>query len=162
MNEFEFESNLRRLPPSEPSAELERRIAAELEESAPAAPAAGLLRSRRRAWPAWLNSLCWASAGAMAGVAAVMALSPAHVSTVAPSTHAASVAAASVFEPAESAREVVSGEDAGTVFDADNQPSRMVRYTSIEKHRWTNPTTGAEVQLETPREDVVLVPISYQ
>lgn len=167
MNEFEFESNLRRLRPIEPTPELEQRIALALESlpAAAAIPAAGVLRPRRRAWPSWLNSLCWATFGATAGVAAVVLFYPAPV-TVAPVAKvpvpAPAPAASSLFEPSESDRQVVSSEEAGTVYDEDNQPSRLVRYTSIEKHTWMNPSTGAEVQVEMPREDVVLVPISYQ
>jgi hypothetical protein len=160
MNDTELEESLRQLVPAAPSPALEERIAAALARPLAMVPAAGLLpgrseRLRRSFWP----SLLWALSGAAVGCLAMLTIYPAH------STQGVAKAEpppASVFVPAESAREVVSTEDAGTLYDDDNQPSKLMRYSSIERHTWTNPATGALVEVEVPREDVVLVPASYQ
>jgi hypothetical protein len=160
MNDSELEESLRRLAPVEPGSGLEERIAVALAKPVVASPTAGLLpgrgqRLRSILWP----GLGWAMSGAAVASVALLAFS-------APRTTVQTVAKAeppaSVFVPEESAREVVSSEEAGTLYDEDNQPSKLIRYTSIERHSWTNPATGAYVEVETPRQDVVLVPATYQ
>jgi hypothetical protein len=160
MNDSEFEESLRRLAPVAPGAGLEERIAVALAEPVVASPTAGLLRGRgdrlrRILWP----GLGWAMGGAAAASVALLAFSAPRATV---QTVAKTEPPASLFEPEESAREVVSSEEAGTLYDEDNQPSTLMRYTSIERHSWTNPATGAYVEVEIPRQDVVLVPASYQ
>lgn len=161
MNDTELEESLRRLAPAAPSAALEERVAAALTRPAGGSLTAGVLpgraeRLRRSFWP----GLLWALSGAAVGCLAMLAIYPANSSSQ--TTAKTQPAPASVFVPAESAREMVSSEEAGTVYDQDNQPSTLMRYTSIERYTWTNPATGALVEVEVPREDVVAVPASYQ
>lgn len=160
MNESDFENGLRTLRPAEPSPELEDRIAVALEARLLAVPAAGVIRQPRipGAWSRLLHAAGWMTAGAGAGVAAMLALYPAHPQPAAPAV----VPAASLFVPSESTREALASEDQGTVYGGGDEPSRLVRYTSIERHAWTNPATGAWLQVETPREDLVALPVSYQ
>ena len=66
------------------------------------------------------------------------------------------------FEPAESAREMIAAEDGGMVFDDEREPAQVVRLSSVERHAWANPATGAWVEVEVPREDVVLMPVAFQ
>ena len=66
------------------------------------------------------------------------------------------------FEHAETTRELVSTEDSGELFETDEGPVREVRYSYLEHHAWANPRTGARVELEVPREDVFLLPVSLQ
>jgi hypothetical protein len=173
MNESELERQLLRLRPRAPSPELEGRIAAELGAPAPVrpqVPAAGVLgRPVEPSWTRFLPNLGWAAAGLAAGVVLVVSLqqgtsqtgSPAPAAAVAQHTPAREEDEA-LFEPEESAREVVSSDAPEILYDAENEPAQVVRYSSLERHTWTNRVTGARVEIEMPREDVLFLPVSYQ
>ena len=67
------------------------------------------------------------------------------------------------FRPQEITRELISTEEEGQVVYRDgNTPMRQVRTRYREHHSWTNPRTGARVDIEVPREDVFLKPVSLQ
>ena len=44
----------------------------------------------------------------------------------------------------------------------NDEPARVVRYTTLEHHVWTHPVTGARLEVEVPREDIVLIPLAMQ
>lgn len=67
------------------------------------------------------------------------------------------------FQPLETTRELVSSEEEGQViYRNGSTPVRQVRNRYREHHSWTNPRTGARVDIEVPREDVFLQPVSLQ
>jgi len=67
------------------------------------------------------------------------------------------------FQPLETTRELVSSEEEGqVVYRNGGTPMRQVRNRYREHHSWTNPRTGARVDIEVPREDVFLKPVSLQ
>jgi len=67
------------------------------------------------------------------------------------------------FQTVETTRELISTEEEGQVlYRNGNTPMRQVRSRYREHHSWTNPRTGARVDIEIPREDVFLKPISLQ
>jgi hypothetical protein len=67
------------------------------------------------------------------------------------------------FQAVETTRELVSTEEEGQVlFRNGNSPVRQVRNLYREHHSWANPRTGARVEIEIPREDVYLKPVSLQ
>jgi len=168
MKESELEAKLSAFAPAKPSSELEERIATGLHASiVPAAsqalqaPISGVLtRPKANAWARLFYGLGGALAGAAIAVIAVSYLSPANGAGGRPALKPAA-ASSSVFEPAESDREVVSTDNV-VVYDANNEPTQLVRYSSIERHSWTNAATGARIEVEAPREDMVLVPVSFQ
>ena len=166
MNESQFESNLRRLRPAPPSAEMVERIAGQLAECPENGSLMGLPAAGRpgvgpaRGWLSLWRGLGWAAAGACAALAAMrgaeffrreMPLSPVP----------ARVAAAE-FQPETSSRELLDARDEGLRYDDDQAPQRQLRLTFLERHTWTNPATGAVIHFEVPREDVVLTPVAMQ
>jgi hypothetical protein len=67
------------------------------------------------------------------------------------------------FKAMEITRELISTEEEGQVFYQNGAtPMRQVRNRYREHHSWTNPRTGARVDIEIPREDVFLKPVSLQ
>jgi hypothetical protein len=67
------------------------------------------------------------------------------------------------FQTVETTRELISTEEEGQVlYRNGNSPMRQVRSRYREHHAWTNPRTGARVDIEIPREDVFLKPVSLQ
>jgi cytoskeletal protein RodZ len=67
------------------------------------------------------------------------------------------------FQPLETTRELISSEEEGqVVYRNGSTPMRQVRNRYREHHSWTNPRTGARVDIEIPREDVFLKPVSLQ
>ncbi len=176
MNESELETELLRLSPRAPSAELEERIAAAMPGALvplnhhvlraaiiPRGPATVDLPTWRHFWP---NLVCTV-AGAAAAVAVVLAFQANMPSK--PSAEVASAAPAaaeeeieSLFEAEDAASEVVSADEPEILFDDEAEPTQLVRYSSLERYTWTNRATGARIEVEMPREDVLLVPLAYQ
>lgn len=176
MNESEFEQELRRLVPAPPTEALEARIATELQSVAPPAragvPTAGKIErspaaATRFSWRGFLPSLGWAAAGAAAAVAMLVSLrerpetTPSRPAPVV-QTEAAPNADVDLFEPVESDSEVIASEEPQIYFDAEMGPAQIVRTASLERYTWSNPATGARIEVEMPREDVLLLPIAYQ
>lgn len=170
MNDSELEDHLRVLAPATPSADLAARIGRQLAPAHPVTRTAGTLVRPTRAGLAlgWLRDLGWAGAGAAAMLAGVLLLptskkpaatEPAATALVAPSQPAADEQA---FEPAENSRELIAVNDSDELLDTDDGPVREVRYTYLERLAWAHPGTGARLEIEVPREDVYLMPISLQ
>lgn len=174
MNESEFEAELRALKPAAPSPTLATRIAAELPAHSLAvapsraldhAPAAGVVArpQRESLLLGLLRRLLWAGAGA--AVASVVLLNrtpefPQTPTSLAP-TQAASIAVNAA--PDQTVSELIESADEGLIYDQDSaSPQRQMRYTYLERHFWTNPQTGAVIEFEVPREDIVLMPVAMQ
>jgi hypothetical protein len=179
MNESEFEQELRALRPSAPSPELAERIARDLQMPMPETangalvpvpvavvthiPTAGLVPRPRPAgssW-AWLRSLAWVGIGAVAVLAiAVLTRTPKPLTTT--ETAPGALASETEFQPAEATSELVEAEDQGFVYNEDQTAQRQFRLVYRERHSWTNPATGAVLEFEVPREDIVLMPVAMQ
>jgi hypothetical protein len=169
MNDSELEDQLRALSPRSPSPELEERVARELSASpaqtAPFARAGVISRQPRggSAWR-WLRDIGWACAGATLALIAGAFFAP--EDTVAPVPESTSkltaVASDAAFDLAGTTSELVATEDSDQVVETENGPVREVRYSFRERHAWTNPRTGARMEIELPRQDVYLVPVSLQ
>ncbi len=169
-NEPDFKNQLRTLRPLAPSPALEESIARQLASHrglATVEARAAVIHRREvevdgpgffeRIFP----GLRWALAGAVGAVAIFLAIShfqQSDVSMVKPSI----AVAEPDFEPVEITRDLVSAEDGGLVYENEEEPARIVRYTTLEHHVWTHPITGARLEIEIPREDIVLVPIAMQ
>jgi hypothetical protein len=166
MNPSDLENELRQLRPAKPSAALEQAISRELATTSRAATSGVLPRREETFAGRLLNGLCWALGGAAVAVVSVVAFNAANSAPANPiaaaNTTPEAPAAPSVFEPVTTTRELVDAEDGGLVYEADEGPSRIVMYRSRERHIWSNPSTGALVEVEVPRRDVMLVPVSFQ
>ena len=169
-NESEFENQLRALRPLAPSPALEESIARQLAPARTLAtvevPAAVVRRrdleiERPGFFDRIFPGLGWALAGAAAAVAVFAAVS--HFDQPAASSAASPLAATEPdFEPEDITHELVSAEDGGVIYEDEQEPARLVRYTTLEHHVWTHPVTGARLEVEVPREDIVLIPIAMQ
>ncbi|MEN3939993.1 hypothetical protein WJU23_01785 [Prosthecobacter sp. SYSU 5D2] len=155
MNDHELETLLSGLPPRGPSAALSQRVAKELVTD--------------RQWMhtplpdvkhRWLGSVSWAAAGAAAALLTMSLLSGPGEADTAPSF--AAVPAPAVM-PVTTIREVVSAENEGIHYNASSRlPEQRVRLLSVERHAWTDPRDGAQIILERPREESVVLPVSFQ
>ena len=171
MNESEFENELRALRPAAPSATLVEKIARELRSEthaangalAPAAakraPTAAVVPRAERGNSAWLRGLLWICGGAAAAIAIVVSTRSPEPARELAST---AIATTAQFEAGESTNELIDAEDEGLRYDEDQAPQRQLRLTYIERHTWTNPATGAVIEFEIPREDIVLMPVAMQ
>jgi hypothetical protein len=158
MNEPDFEQQLRAIRPAAPRRAVEERIAAELT----IAPRAGTLLARRRAWlDRLLPALGWSGVGAAAAITTMLILNLNGGSTLPSAQEVAAKVAAAAQADVELEHELLDVAEAGIVDGSTDGLSRVVRYESVERHRWTD-EDGAITVLEVPREDLVFVPVSFQ
>jgi hypothetical protein len=173
-NESEFETQLRSLKPVAPSPELAERIAAELRTVqsvtvAPAraighVPAAGSLQPQRAEaiWIGLLRRLLWAGVGAAAAVIVLSARAP-QAQPLAPAAPTTLPIESTAAPAAEESSELIAATSEGVLLNGDSsEPQQQMRLTYLERHVWTNPQTGAVIEFEVPREDVVLMPVAMQ
>ncbi len=175
MNESDFENELRSLRPTAPSPTLLKRISAELpsqtitvaaSRTLDQVPAAGTLARTAKSSPllGLLRGLLWAGAGAAAASFILLSREP-RVQT-APTPNASPDQAETstiVPTPEQSVSELIASTDEGFIYDQSTaEPQRQIRNTYLERHIWTNPQTGAVIEFEVPREDIVLMPVAMQ
>ena len=168
-NEPDFETHLRALHPIAPSPALEENIARQLashraiatvEARATVIPRQEVEANAPSLFDRIFPGLRWALAGAATAAAVFLTMNhfqQQHVSPTGPSA-----AIERDFEAVEVTRDLVAAEDGGVVYEDEEEPARVVRYTTLERHVWTHPITGARLEVEIPREDIVLVPIAMQ
>lgn len=159
MNEHELENLLSGLAPRGPSAAMTRQVEHELELDRQ------WMRDPARRRQAWMAPVFWTSVGAAAAVAFMGLLStPAASSGVnlaAVSVPAA--AAAPAVLPVSTIREVVGAQNEGIQYNADSRmPEQHLKLMSMERHAWIDPRDGAHITVERPREDSVVLPVSFQ
>jgi hypothetical protein len=149
-----FEAELKRLQPTQPSRALAARIDREL--SAP--------QSRQ---PSAKTHWAWFAALPAAAALAILLSRP---TTTTPSSapHAAPVVAAPASVPSETLKPVAaenvlySARDEGLVVLEDGTPARRERLQFVDTITWKNPHTNASLRWTVPREEVRVVPISFQ
>jgi len=163
MNESEFEDELRALRPIQPSTETAAAISRELKSALLPAERAGVISKPRESLASRiLTGFCWAAGGAAVALLVFMFGPDLRSSeTKAPIASTAPVPD-NVFQRTASSRELIRAEDRGLYYNTDHQPEEVLRYSSVERHIWKNPATGARVEVEVPREDVVVIPVSFQ
>jgi hypothetical protein len=47
-------------------------------------------------------------------------------------------------------------------FNEQQLPERHLRVVSLERHEWIDPRDGAQIAVELPHEDTVVLPVSFQ
>jgi hypothetical protein len=102
----------------------------------------------------------WATIGAAAAIV-VMGLGE-KASTTA---HDAALAATPVpaVLPVSTIREVVEAQDEGIRYNAESRlPEQHMRIVSLERRAWIDPRDGAQITVEVPREDSIVLPVSFQ
>ena len=105
--------------------------------------------------------LGWALAGAAAAVALTATIHHFDQPAASPAL-SSTVTSVPDFEPIEVTHDLIATEDGGFIYEDEQELARLVRYTTLEHHVWTHPLTGARLEVEIPREDIVLVPIAMQ
>lgn len=141
-----FEAELRRLRPVAPSAETKARVARELARSE---PAAGLLRPR----PWWVSLPI---AAAIAVAAAMLASRDRD-----PRAREANFEAVAL-KPVAAENLLYAATDEGLVILDDGTPARRARLRYLDTFVWKNPRTNASLTWRVPREEVRIVPVSFQ
>ncbi|MCC6353181.1 MAG: hypothetical protein IT577_04800 [Verrucomicrobiae bacterium] len=148
MKPQEIEECLERLDPAAPSAALRRRIAHELEARARLEPA-----RQHHPWR-WLAPLAWAGSGAAIAALAIIALGRTATSR--------DTAANATPQPPTHTREWIAADSPEIAFGSDSLPERRVRLKGVERHEWIDPKTGARMAVESPQDQVIAVPVSFQ
>jgi hypothetical protein len=136
---------------------LREHLSAELDPQLGRAPASFEARSRRRfsRWRAasWSIGAGLALAAAIAGLFLLAPLWKVMKTTepqISPTPPVAQL------EPVE--HEVAWNTiDQGTVFVNDNVPMRSIRRERLDRFKWTDPETKAQMQMSVPHDEVVLV-----
>ncbi len=178
MNDFsEIENQLRKLRPTQPSADLISRIERELAEqgstrlrsaTARQASTAGVLPRERRFHFNWLSlGLGLAAATVLVLFALLQFERPAKrtptLASITPVPAFSSTNSTAQFIPAGLTQVVYHTRDEGVHFPNNSeQPMRRVRSNTRETLRWRNPKTGASLRVSYPREEVSLVPVTGQ
>lgn len=155
MNDHDLENLLSSLAPTRPSAALEQRVNRELEQDLRWA-----LRPERRS-PRWLSPMLWTSLGAAAAVVIMslmqVAPEPAGLASVSSDASTPSVL------PVSTIREVVDTQDQGIRYNETSRlPEQHMKIVSLERRAWIDPRDGAHITVEVPREDSVVLPVSFQ
>jgi hypothetical protein len=165
-NESEFENELRTLRPIAPSAALEESIALELRGTSESQDRMLEEGDRDGAMPlhaalaAWLQRLGWAAAGAAAAVAGMLATQRSHDTP--PPVTAATTSPESAYLAADAESELIGADESAIFYTAAAEPFRQMRFLSVERYAWTDPDSGAQIEVEVPREDIVTMPVAMQ
>lgn len=151
MNENEIEKLLSEMRPRAASAELEKRIEHDLAFTSGLRLIEGGAKPRKMSW----QPVAWIGLGAAAAFV-IMSLSPATQSK------SSSALASGSTVPVNSTREWVNADDQGVRFNSEQLPERHLRLTTMERHEWIDPRDGAQISVEIPREDTVVLPVKFQ
>ena len=168
MNDFsEIESELRKLRPIQPSAELVARIEQELATGGSADEGSdNIIRPDR-------FRVNWRAAGLGLAAAAILVFLlrvnfPTAPPTAGPNGSSSVPAikappASAQFIPAGATQVLYNKRDEGLHYaDGSAEPVRRVRSRTRETLRWHNPQTGASLRISYPTEQVELIPVSGQ
>jgi hypothetical protein len=168
MNDFsEIESELRKLRPIGPSAELVSRIEQDL-----AAPAPAQSEEDKIVRPDRFR-MNWISVGVGLAAAAILLLlvrvnfqtgtQPQNRIASTPVPGSAAPMASAQFIPAGATHVVYNTRDEGLHYPTGaTEPVRRLRSRTRETLQWRNPETGASLRISYPTEQVDLIPVSGQ
>ena len=158
-----FEDQLRRVKPVRIDALLEERLAKRIRES-----------DKRERSSRWTGYIFWAGLLAAACVMLVVGLSlftgrrgPLTEASVAETSSGAVEALAvpeytvddQAFKPVLAQNTLTDRIDEGIVFLDSGLTARKYRYQFIDRVVWRNPRNGARVEMQVPRDEVVLIPV---
>lgn len=151
----DLEAELRRLRPLTPPPRLTQAITRDL-SSPTAASRAG--RSARWWWALAPFTLAAAAAALFFGVAGAPSFAPPSAGPLVGSTGADR----DVFKPVAAAAVPLERRSESLVTLADGTVARQTRESYLATITWKNPRTNASLTWSVPREEVRVVPVSYQ
>lgn len=152
-NDTQLESLLRGLAPAAASPALSQRVDEELKLDM---SWLNTTSSRPRRTVKWFASASWAALGATAAVA-VMSYLPA------PATTGAGVLATTpTVLPISTIREWEDVQDEGIHYTHERLPEQHLRVIARERQTWIDPRDGAQMTVEYPREQKLVLPVSFQ
>ena len=147
-----LEEKLREVSLRPPPPELEKRIAS-------------ALRSQRRLfrWSRMRRGAIWggmaAAAALFLGVGVAFWTGSLSLPQEEPPTARGTVAADEGFRPVHAENRLQNKVDEGIVFLQNGLPARQYRFEFVDRVVWENPRDGSKMEMEVPREEVVLVPV---
>ncbi|WP_395745772.1 hypothetical protein [Prosthecobacter sp.] len=166
LNDDELESLLRGLRPTAPSPALTQRVDDELKLDM---SWLGTPRRRPRQPPQWLMSAGWAALGAAAAIAVMSSLTQQQAGGGAPALAAASLPApastavpAPAVLPVSTIREWDDVQDDGIHYSSDRLPEQHVTLISRERQTWIDPRDGAQMTVEIPLQQKLVLPVNFQ
>jgi hypothetical protein len=160
----ELESELKSLRPRAASTELLAEI--EREFASASSGTAHRAYTTATTWHSWK----WAIWSAVAAASVALALAVYRPPTVsAPAGHPdnsaapiATTAPADVYKPIRADNVLYSTREEGAVTLADGTPARRVRSQYVDTITWKNPKTNASLSWSIPRDEVRIVPVSFE
>jgi hypothetical protein len=161
----EFEAELKSLRPRAVSPKLMARLERELVSGIPSSGRSGYTTATT--WRSWKWAV-WPAAAAVAVALALAVLRPVPASAPIVGPVATSPATPAVTSPADFYKPVradnvlYSTREEGGVTLADGTPARRVRSQYIDTITWKNPRTNASLSWSVPRDEVRIVPVSFQ
>ena len=164
MNESDLEKMLADLAPMPVSARLESLVERDLMiDSGLRVIDGGAPVKSKNAKPKmpWWQPVVWASLGAAAAVA-VTSLSPKPGESQGAAFASNGTTSGASVLPINSTREWLNADDQGVQFNSQKLPERHVKLVSMERHEWVDPRDGAQIAVEIPREDTVVLPVEFQ
>lgn len=156
----ELENLLRGLAPAAVSPELRTRVEEELRlDMSWLSQTVKKPRAVR-----WLAPVTYAAMGAAAAIVAMSAFTSSVTPPASSSqpTIATSSAPKSGVMPVSTIAEWDDVQDEGIRYTADRLPQKHVRVRGTERHLYIDPRDGAEIIVEYPREQSLVLPVSFQ
>lgn len=152
LNDAQLETLLRGLAPAAVPPALTHRVDAELQLDLD-----WLGTSHRpRRTVRWLTAISWAAMGAAAAVAVMSAIPPQ------PRTPTFTVNTPPAVLPVSTIREWEDIQNDGIHYSAERLPEQHVTLFARERQTWIDPRDGAEMTVEYPREQKLVLPVSFQ
>jgi hypothetical protein len=171
MNEFsDIESELKKLRPAQPSANLLSRVANAIAGRGEAERSRVDLSAEEKIVRPHQFRIHWLSLGASLAAAAVVLIflrfdfnketRPRNFAMQSPT---ATKPVPATFIPAGATQVVYNTRDEGLYFPSNSaEPVRRVRSRTQETLQWRNPATGASLQVSYPAEHLEFIPVSGQ
>ncbi|MFO1485740.1 MAG: hypothetical protein U1F71_20430 [Verrucomicrobiaceae bacterium] len=106
----------------------------------------------------WITSASWAAVGAAAAVA-VMSFLPATQETTGDTNALATVP---TVLPVSTIREWEDVQDEGIHYSKERLPEQHLRVIARERQTWIDPRDGAQMTVEYPSEQKLVLPVSFQ
>lgn len=155
----ELENLLRSLAPAAVSPELRTRVEEELRlDMSWLSQTTKHTRTVR-----WLAPVTYAALGAAAAIAVMSTFSSSLTLPASTSKPTVAVnAPQSGVMPVSTISEWDDVQDEGIRYTADRMPQKHVRVRGTERHVYIDPRDGAEIIVEYPREQSLVLPVSFQ